>query len=517
MQIKSKNFSLTIGFAAVLSMMVAVFIFTMYQMGENQRILELTFNQNNQKTNLVITMYTAARERSVGLLRIVTMEDPFERDEEYLAFNKLATRFALARIEMNQMNLDEKEKVLMAEQAVLTGNAVPLQNKVVDFLAYDDIESASRLLLDEAIPAQDAVLEQLRVMLVYQQEAGHLAFERSRDNYRNTRLFLGGIVGLALLLGVVIAYVVVRRTDQAEQALRIANETLEERVQDRTRKLSSAYDDLKNSQAQLVASEKMASLGQLTAGIAHEIKNPLNFINNFSVTSVQLLVELREVLEQFKSKPTDEESSKECKEILDMLDTDLGKIKGHGERIDSIISGMLLHARGETGERQPILLNELVDQTVELAFHGEKARRRGFSIRIERHYDPDTGVVSISAQDISRVLVNLVNNGFYATAARQKEVKEDDYEPTLTVVTRNEGDQVKIEIKDNGSGIPETVRDKLFTPFFTTKPPGQGTGLGLSLSYDIIVQQHHGEIEVEDVENGGTCFILTLPRGNVST
>ena len=495
-------------------MMVVVFSITVYRMGENQQTLEHIFNQNNTKTNLIITMYTAARERAVRLLRMATLEDPFARDEEFLVFTGLATQFALARIEMNAMELDEKETALMAEQATLTGRAVPLQNQVVDLLTYDDVEGATKVLLDKAIPAQDLVLSQLREMLEHQQKVGRLKFDQARETYRQTKTFLGGIFAFALILGVAIAFVVVRRTNLAEKALIVAKETLEDRVKDRTQQLSGAYEELKNSQAQLVASEKMASLGQLTAGIAHEIKNPLNFINNFSVTSVQLLGELREILDNLHAESEKKELSEECDELVSMLGSDLKKIKAHGERVDSIISGMLLHARGETGERLPTILNELVDQTTELAFHGERARNRGFAIQIEKHLDPAAGKANISPQDISRVLVNLVNNAFYSTASRREQSPDSDYKPTLTVTTRDMGDKVQVVIEDNGIGVPENVRDNLFTPFFTTKPTGQGTWLGLSLSYDIVVQQHHGNIELEDVDGGGARFIVTIPREN---
>jgi signal transduction histidine kinase len=385
---------------------------------------------------------------------------------------------------------------------------------VVDLLAYDDVEGATKVLLDEAIPAQDLVLSQLREMLELQQQAGRQEFEQARETYHQTKTFLGGIFAFALILGVIIAFVVVRRTNQAEQALLVAKETLEDRVKDRTQQLSGAYKELKNSQAQLVASEKMASLGQLTAGIAHEIKNPLNFIKNFSVTSVQLLVELREILHNLHAESVKTELSEECDELIGMLSSDLEKIKAHGERVDSIISGMLLHARGETGERLPTMLNELVDQTTELAFHGERARNRGFAIQIEKHLDPAAGKANLSPQDISRVLVNLANNAFYATASRREQNQDPDYKPTLTVTTKDLGDKVQIVIEDNGTGVPENVHDNLFTPFFSTKPTGQGTGLGLSLSYDIVVQQHHGSIELEDVDGGGARFIVTIPREN---
>jgi two-component system NtrC family sensor kinase len=272
----------------------------------------------------------------------------------------------------------------------------------------------------------------------------------------------------------------------------------------------SALADLKEAQANLVHAEKMASLGQLTAGIAHEIKNPLNFINNFAQTSIELLEELQEVSEPGIATLQEDERD-DAADIFKTLATDLDTIVKHGQRADGIVKNMLLHSRGGANDHEPTDVNALVEESLNLAYHGERARDSEFNIKIEHNFDPDAGAVDLLPQEISRVLVNLFGNGFYATRSRKK-MNDSDYEPAISVTTRSYGDAVEILIRDNGTGMPKEVRDKLFTPFFTTKPTGEGTGLGLSLSYDIITQQHKGTIDAKSEENGFTEFTIRLPR-----
>ena len=295
----------------------------------------------------------------------------------------------------------------------------------------------------------------------------------------------------------------------ADQAvIAIGNVRMFEQVQERTKELSRSLDDLRTAQDRLIQTEKLASLGQLTAGIAHEIKNPLNFVNNFSALSMELVDELHDVL-----KPTalDNKTREGTNELTQMLKANLEKVVQHGKRADSIVKNMLLHSREGSGERRPVDVNSLVAESLNLAYHGARAEKQDFQIRLDQNFDPAAGEVDLFPQEITRVLLNLISNGFYAATKRRTEMS-NGYEPTLSAATKNLGDRVEIRIRDNGAGIPADVKEKMFNPFFTTKPPGEGTGLGLSLSHDIIVKQHAGSIEVDTQPGEFTEFRLILPR-----
>jgi signal transduction histidine kinase len=295
--------------------------------------------------------------------------------------------------------------------------------------------------------------------------------------------------------------------DQA--AIAIENVRLFESVEARTRELAKSLEDLRTAQDRLVQTEKLASLGQLTAGIAHEIKNPLNFVNNFSAISVELIDELRQAL---AGANLDNKLRAEISEIADMLQGNLDKVVQHGKRADSIVKNMLLHSRQGSQEHRPVDINAVVEESLNLAYHGARAEKQGFNITLERSFDPTAGEVDLFPQEITRVLLNLISNGFYATTKRKAEVNGDDYEPTLAATTKNLGDGVEIRIRDNGTGISPEVKEKMFNPFFTTKPAGEGTGLGLSISHDIVVKQHGGSIEVDTQPGGFTEFRIVLPR-----
>jgi GAF domain-containing protein len=295
--------------------------------------------------------------------------------------------------------------------------------------------------------------------------------------------------------------------DQA--AIAIENVRLFESVEARTRELAASLEELRAAQDRLVQTEKLASLGQLTAGIAHEIKNPLNFVNNFSALSVELVDELGEVL---KPAPLDKKMRAETDELAQMLKGNLEKVVQHGKRADSIVKNMLMHSRDGSGERRPVDINSLVGESLNLAYHGARAEKQGFQIRLEQDFDAAAGEAELLPQEITRVLLNLISNGFYAAMKRKADDGLNGYEPALTAATRNLGDRVEITIRDNGFGISPEVRDKMFNPFFTTKPPGEGTGLGLSLSYDIVVKQHSGSIEVDAQPGEFTEFRIILPR-----
>jgi len=285
---------------------------------------------------------------------------------------------------------------------------------------------------------------------------------------------------------------------------------LEKQVENRTKELRGALDNLKETQNQLVLSEKMASLGQLTAGIAHEIKNPLNFITNFAALSGDLAKELRQelVAERDHVEP---KRAAEIGTLLDDLEQNVQKINDHGKRADSIVRGMLLHSRGKAGERLETDLNALLAEYTNLAYHGMRAQDATFNIKIETDFDPTVGKVSVVPQDLSRAFLNIVNNACYAANERKK-ASTNGFSPVVRVSARSMADSVEIRVRDNGTGIPRAIVDKIFNPFFTTKPAGVGTGLGLSLTYDIITQEHRGQIRVDSKENEFTEFIITIPR-----
>lgn len=300
-------------------------------------------------------------------------------------------------------------------------------------------------------------------------------------------------------------------SDQA--VIAIENVRLFEQLQARTRELSQSLHELRSAQNRLIHTEKLASLGQLTAGIAHEIKNPLNFVNNFAALSSELVDELREMLQTV---PLDDHIRSDVEELSEILKGNLAKVVQHGQRADSIVKNMLLHSRTGSGEHRLVDVNNLVEESLNLAYHGARAREPAFNVTLSCDFDAAAGTADVFPQEITRVLLNLVTNGFYAVAKRAGGA-EAGYEPTLTVTTRDLGERVEIRVRDNGTGVPESVRARMFDPFFTTKPAGEGTGLGLSLSHDIVVKQHGGTIEVATEADRFTEFTIVLPRGGAKT
>jgi signal transduction histidine kinase len=272
----------------------------------------------------------------------------------------------------------------------------------------------------------------------------------------------------------------------------------------------AALRELKATQANLIHAEKMASLGQLTAGIAHEIKNPLNFVNNFAALSVELLDELKGTAGPALA-ALPEDRREELEETVQMLTSNLEKIGEHGRRADGIVKSMLQHSRGGSGDWQATDVNALVEEALNLAYHGARAQDQSFNITMERDFDPGLAPIEVVPQDVTRVFLNLFGNGFYAAAKRMREAG-DGFRPVLKVTTRELGKEVEVRVRDNGTGIPPEYREKLFQPFFTTKPTGEGTGLGLSISYDIVTQQHGGTITVDSEPGAFTEFTVRLPR-----
>ncbi|HKG98877.1 MAG TPA: GAF domain-containing protein, partial [Pyrinomonadaceae bacterium] len=298
--------------------------------------------------------------------------------------------------------------------------------------------------------------------------------------------------------GFVLIYADITERKRAEEAIRLARDAAEK-----------ALRDLQTAQDRLVQTEKLASLGQLTAGIAHEIKNPLNFVNNFSELSAELTDELNDTL---KPVAMDGKVREEVDELTGMLKDNLQKVVQHGKRADSIVKNMLLHSREGSREHRTADINSLLDESLNLAYHGARAKKGEFNITLQRDFDADAGTIELFPQEITRAFLNLIANGVYAATKRKTEEKELAFEPTLQATTKNLGTTVEIRIRDNGTGIPAEVQEKMFNPFFTTKPAGEGTGLGLSMTHDIIVKQHGGRIDVETEPGVFTEFVITLPR-----
>ena len=283
---------------------------------------------------------------------------------------------------------------------------------------------------------------------------------------------------------------------------------MEDKVELRTKELEmkstqlhTSFENLKETQSQLIHAEKMASLGELTAGIAHEIQNPLNFVNNFSEVSNEMMIEMVDEVKKG--------NIQEAETIANDIRQNLEKINHHGKRADAIVKGMLQHSRSSTGIKEQTDINALADEYLRLSYHGLRAKDKSFNAIMNTDFDESIGEINIVSQDIGRVILNLLTNAFYAVTEK-KQMNIPGYEPTVTVSTKKINGKVEIRVKDNGNGIPQKVLDKIFQPFFTTKPTGQGTGLGLSLSYDIITKGHGGELKVETKEGAGTTFIIAL-------
>ena len=302
------------------------------------------------------------------------------------------------------------------------------------------------------------------------------------------------------------------KLDRTEKVKRTTAILLEETIEELEQKrkaieetntaLQESLEELKAAQAQLIQSEKMASLGELTAGIAHEIQNPLNFVNNFSEVSNELIDEMTEQLEKG--------NAEEAKAIANEVKMSLEKINLHGKRADGIVKSMLQHSRTSNNKKEPTDVNVLADEYLRLAYHGLRAKDKSFNAALKTDYDENIGLIKIISQDIGRVILNLITNAFYAVMEKKK-LQPEGYEPTVTVSTKKIDNKIIVTVKDNGTGIPQKALDKIFQPFFTTKPTGQGTGLGLSLSYDIVTKGHGGELKVETKEGEYTGFSVILP------
>ena len=354
----------------------------------------------------------------------------------------------------------------------------------------------------DSLYSQDKMKQLLSLTFEEKQQAQEI--EAAQAEYQSTvRTYI--FIGLLTVLGV-IALVLYRNNRQKQRANALLHRQRDEIHQQRT-KAENALTELRATQTQLVQKEKMASLGELTAGIAHEIQNPLNFVNNFSEVSAELVTELEE--EQLKpDRDTDLEA-----DLLGDLKQNLQKITLHGSRASAIVRGMLEHSRSSTGEKRPTDLNLLADEYFKIAYHGLRAKDKDFNAALMMDFEANFGLIEVVPQEIGRVLLNLYNNAFYAVKEKQT-TAPPDYQPTVTVSTTQRNGQTEIRVHDNGTGIPESVKAKIFQPFFATKPTGEGTGLGLSHSYDIITKGHGGSLTVESVEGEGTTFVIHLPATN---
>jgi signal transduction histidine kinase len=315
--------------------------------------------------------------------------------------------------------------------------------------------------------------------------------ERSEKVARWTNF---GAISFSILIGV-IALLLFRNVRQS----RLANSSLIEQKE----KLQKTLDELKSTQSQLIQSEKMASLGELTAGIAHEIQNPLNFVNNFSEVNAELIEEAQ--------REAGSGNQDTLNELLGDIKANSEKITFHGNRADAIVKSMLQHSRKTSAQKELTDINALCDEYLRLAYHGLRAKEKSFNAQFETDFDLSLPKVNVVSQDIGRVILNLINNAFYAVNERYKKEGKEGYVPQVKVSTRQVGDQIEITVTDNGGGIPPNIREKIFQPFFTTKPTGEGTGLGLSMSYDIVTKGHGGKMEVVSKEGEGSSFILQIP------
>jgi signal transduction histidine kinase len=354
---------------------------------------------------------------------------------------------------------------------------------------YDSIDTKQALYYYKiAVAAKDSLFGAGNIQtiqsLVSKEEARQKEIEQAKAAYQNQLKLYGLLAGLGVFS--IIAFIQYRNNRQKQQANKVLENTLV---------------NLKSAQSQLIQSEKMASLGELTAGIAHEIQNPLNFVNNFSELSNELIVEMNEEI--------DNGNTDEVKALASDIKQNLEKIHHHGKRADSIVKGMLQHSQKGSGRKEPTDINALAEEYLSLAYHGFLAKDDTLNASFVTDLDRNIGSVNLVQKDISKVLLNVYNNAFYALAEKQKK-ESGDYQPTVTLTTIKKENTIEIRVKDNGTGIPDNIKEKIFQPFFTTKPTGQGTGLGLSLSFDI-VKAHGGELRVETKEGEGSEFMIQLP------
>jgi two-component system NtrC family sensor kinase len=436
----------------------------------------------------------------------------FENIREAIAFNEKSGNKRRLSTVLNRMAImfqrsnQPDSAIYYAQRALVTAQSMGFKRAVLTASTtltelYKPKDAAKALYyLTIAMTTTDALFGAAKVQslqrIVMEEQERQRQLEAKQVAYRNRIERYGLLAGLSVVL--LIAFILYRNNRQKHQA--------NQRINEQKAKVEQALETLRNTQTQLIQREKMASLGELTAGIAHEIQNPLNFVNNFSEVSEELVEEMQAELQKGEIE--------EAQSIADDIRLNLQKIHHHGKRAGSIVSGMLEHSRTATGERQSTDLNALADEYLRLAYQGLRAKNKDgstarFNCELITDFAPDLGKPEIVPQEIGRVLLNLYNNAFYAVWEKQKNAS-DTYQPTITVSTEQINEHIEICVRDNGPGIPAAVKDKIFQPFFTTKPTGEGTGLGLSLSYDIVTKGHGGTLQVESVEGEFTEFIIQL-------
>jgi signal transduction histidine kinase len=434
----------------------------------------------------------SAAQKPTLLNHYLQGEDYRRMAESYQKLSKVDSCIDCAKTAYQQAQLEHNPNQVMLITSLLTD----VYKEKNDYRqAYD----YQQLMLK----AQDSLFSQQKTLqvqnLTFSEQQRQDELKAAAIAYQNKVRFyaLAGILGVVVLILVILWYSNSSRK-KANRLLQQRNEQIEQQH----KALEKTLSELTATQTQLVQREKMASLGELTAGIAHEIQNPLNFVNNFSEVTIELANDLKEGLKQG--------DVAEAENIAGDIIKNLEKINHHGKRADFIVKGMLQHSRTSTGEKQLTNINILADEFFKLSYHGLRAKDKNFNSELITHFSPDLPPVNIAQQDIGRVLLNLFNNAFYAVAQKQKALGQD-YKPAVTVSTSAENGQVVIRVKDNGNGIPEAIKDKIMQPFFTTKPTGEGTGLGLSLTYDIVVKGHAGSINVDSEEHNFTEFTIKIP------
>jgi signal transduction histidine kinase len=442
--------------------------------------------------------------------RIAIKEALFDNDYTNLASNYLQTAKLFHILQRPDSEFVYASRALVLAQSVSWKRTIAEAAAILNILYKENHQSDSALKYAELSAAnKDSLYGQKKfrqiqlVMLDEQQRQQQLVEERNALQQRYRFIAFSSIIAVIVLIAAILY-----RNNRREHRANLQLQSQKEQITLQKNNLEQTLGELKSAQAQLIQAEKMASLGELTAGIAHEIQNPLNFVNNFSEINNELIEEVRR-----ESSNVNRESGLSIDhEILNDIYANNEKITFHGKRADAIVKGMLQHSRKSAGEKEPTDINALADEYLKLAYHGLRAKEKNFNVTMQTDFDSSIGKINIIPQDIGRVLLNLYNNAFYAVSEKKtlRQAQGDEYEPTVSVSTKKVNDHVEIKVTDNGGGIPQNIVDKIFQPFFTTKPTGQGTGLGLSLAYDI-VKAHGGEIKVETKEGEGSEFVIKLP------